>query len=213
VLRRVYEATFGRAFAWGYDRFQRRSCESGMREKRHELLSRARGRTVEIGSGTGLNLEHYGPEVTELVLTEPGEHMVRRLRLKARGSSRPASVVQAPAERLPFEDDSFDTATLVYVLCTVPDPGVALAEIARVLKPGGRLLFLEHVRSPEPRLAQWQDRLEKPWLVFGFGCHCNRDSLAAIEASQLELEDVEQGEIPKVPAIVRPMVAGSARAK
>jgi ubiquinone/menaquinone biosynthesis C-methylase UbiE len=211
VLRRAYEATWGRAFAWGYDWFQSRSCRAGMREKRHEVLSRARGRTLEIGSGTGINLEHYATEVTELVLTEPDEHMVRLLRRQVDRSPRPVSVVQAPAERLPFEDRSFDTAALVYVLCTVPDPGVALAEIARVLKPGGRLLFLEHVRSPDPGLARWQDRLEKPWRVFGHGCHCNRDSVAAIEASALEVEEVERGEIPKVPRIVRPLAAGAAR--
>src|SRR4051794_32487793 len=100
-----------------------------MEAKRHEVLSRARGRTLEIGSGTGINLHHYGPEVTELVLSEPDPHMVRLLRRKAEGSDRRASVVQAPAEDLPFDDASFDTATLIYVLCTVPDPGAALREI------------------------------------------------------------------------------------
>jgi hypothetical protein len=79
------------------------------------------------------------------------------------------------------------------------------------LKPEGRLLFIEHVRSPEPGLARWQDRLHKPWLVFANGCHCNRDTLAAIEGSPLEIEEVERGEIPKVPPLVRPMVAGAAR--
>jgi ubiquinone/menaquinone biosynthesis C-methylase UbiE len=208
---RLYDATWGRAFAWGYDWFQRRSCDAGMEEKRHDLLSRASGRTIEIGSGTGINLEHYGPEVTELVLTEPDTHMLRLLRRKADRSPREATVVQAPAQELPFEDDSFDTATVVYVLCTVPHAAAGLREIARVLKPGGRLLFLEHVRSPDPGLARWQDRLHGPWLVFANGCHCNRDTVAAIEASPLELEEVEWDEIPKVPPLVKPMVLGSAR--
>jgi ubiquinone/menaquinone biosynthesis C-methylase UbiE len=210
VPGRLYDATWGRAFAWGYDAFQRRSLDAGMEAKRHEVLSRARGRTLEIGSGTGINLHHYGPEVTELVLSEPDPHMVRLLRRKAEGSDRGASVVQAPAEDLPFDDASFDTATLVYVLCTVPDPGAALREIARVLKPGGRLLFIEHVRSPEPGLARWQDRLHGPWKVFANGCNCNRDTVAAMEGSPLEVAELERSEIPKVPSIVRPMVAGTA---
>jgi ubiquinone/menaquinone biosynthesis C-methylase UbiE len=181
-----------------------------MEDRRRRVLSQATGRTLEIGSGTGINLHHYGPEVSELVLSEPDRHMVALLRRKAEGASRQAEVVQAPAEQLPFDDSSFDTVTLVYVLCTVPDPAAALREIARVLKPGGRLLFIEHVRSPEPGLARWQDRLHGPWLVFANGCHCNRDTVAAIEASPLELAEHRRDEIPKVPPLVRPMVAGSA---
>jgi SAM-dependent methyltransferase len=138
--------------------------------------------------------------------------MMRRLGAKVDSSSRRAEVVRAPAGELPFGDSSFDTATLVYVLCTVPDVEAALAEIARVLQPGGRLLFLEHVRSPDPGLARWQDRLHGPWFLFGNGCHCNRDTVAAIEGSVLALEDLERDEIPKAPPIVRPMAVGSARA-
>jgi SAM-dependent methyltransferase len=119
-------------------------------------------------------------------------------------------VVQAPAERLPFEDSSFDTAVFTLVLCTVPDPAAALAEAARVLRPNGRLLFVEHVRSEDPGLARWQDRLERPWRFLGDGCHCNRDTVAAIEASPLALERVERGELPKSPPLVRPLVRGQA---
>jgi ubiquinone/menaquinone biosynthesis C-methylase UbiE len=121
-------------------------------------------------------------------------------------------VVDAPAERLPFDDDSFDTVALTLVLCTVPDPVAALREIDRVLKPGGRFLFLEHVRSEKPGLARWQDRLETPWRWFGDGCHCNRDTLAAIEASPLEVDGAERGTMPKALPLVKPMVRGSARA-
>src|SRR3954451_14019760 len=179
-----------------------------MRERRAEFLESARGRCLEIGSGTGLNIERW-PRDVELLLSEPDPHMAAQLRKKAGGRE----VVQAPAERLPFDDASFDTVGLTFVLCTVPDPAAALAEIARVLKPGGRLLFLEHVRSPDPGLARWQDRLHGPWYVFGHGCHCNRDTKAAIEASQLALEDLERDDIPKAPPIVRPMAVGSARAE
>ncbi|HYV67862.1 MAG TPA: class I SAM-dependent methyltransferase, partial [Myxococcales bacterium] len=119
-------------------------------------------------------------------------------------------VHEAGAEKLPFEDSSFDTAVATLVLCTVPDPGAAVAEARRVLKPGGRLLFLEHVRSEQPGLARWQDRLERPWRFFGDGCHCNRDTVSTISASGLQVGEVEQDELPKAPPLVRPLVIGSA---
>jgi ubiquinone/menaquinone biosynthesis C-methylase UbiE len=206
VLRRLYDATWGRAFAWGYDRFQERAEDLGMRENRTEFLASARGRCLEIGAGTGLNIERW-PKDVELVLSEPDPHMAAQLRKKAGDRE----VVQAPAEDLPFEDDSFDTVGLTFVLCTVPDPLAALQEIARVLKPGGRFLFLEHVRSPDPGLARWQDRLHGPWYLFGHGCHCNRDTKAAIEASTLQIEDARRGEIPGTVPIVKPMLMGAAR--
>jgi ubiquinone/menaquinone biosynthesis C-methylase UbiE len=209
MLRRLYDATWGRMFAWGYDRFLAQTEKAGLREMRHELLADARGRCLEIGAGTGLNLEHWPDGVDELVLSEPDPHMVAQLRRKL---DRTTEVVQAPAERLPFEDDSFDTVALTLVLCTVPDPEAALREVDRVLKPGGRFVFLEHVRAEEPGLARWQDRLHTPWYWFGDGCHCNRDTLATIEASPLELERSERGRLPKAAPLVRPMVKGSARA-
>jgi ubiquinone/menaquinone biosynthesis C-methylase UbiE len=211
VLRRLYDATWGRAFAWGYDRFQRRAEELGMRERRAEFLAEARGRCLEIGAGTGLNLDRW-PRVEELVLSEPDPYMVAQLRRKVSQAGRGTEVVEAPAERLPFPDASFDTVALTYVLCTVPEPAAALREIDRVLKPGGRLLFLEHVRAPDPGLARWQDRLHGAWYLFGNGCHCNRDTLAEIEASPLEVERYERDEMPGAVPLVRPMLSGSARA-
>jgi ubiquinone/menaquinone biosynthesis C-methylase UbiE len=85
-----------------------------------------------------------------------------------------------------------------------------MAEVARVLKPGGRLLFLEHVRAEDSGLARWQDRFEKPWRFIGDGCHCNRDTIATISSSQFELEEVQRGRMPKAPPIVKPLVRGSA---
>ena len=210
MMGRIYDATWGRTFSAIYDRAMKGTEEAGMRETRRAALAEARGRTIEIGAGTGINLGLYPPGLTELVLTEPDEHMLRRLRPKLAGAPGKVEVVEAPAEQLPFRDDTFDTAVFTLVLCTVPDPQAALTEAARVLRPGGRLIFVEHVRASSPGLARWQDRLETPWRLFGDGCHCNRDTLATLEASPFELEKVERGTLPKAPPLVRPLIHGSA---
>jgi ubiquinone/menaquinone biosynthesis C-methylase UbiE len=198
-------------FAAMYDRLMAGTERAGLADRRAELVAAARGATLELGAGTGLNLRHYPAAVTDLVLAEPDRHMARRLRARLSEAGRPAEVVEAPAERLPFEDGRFDTVVVTLVLCTVRDPARALDEIARVLKSGGRLLFLEHVRAPDgTRLARWQDRLERPWGWFGAGCHPNRDTIAALEASPLSVESADRGELPKAPPIVRPLVAGVA---
>jgi ubiquinone/menaquinone biosynthesis C-methylase UbiE len=207
---RVYRATWGRLFATIYESSLRAAEEAGLRERRRALLAQARGATLEIGAGTGLNLAHYPAGVSELVLAEPGEHMGRRLRAHVAEAGGPAEVVEAPAERLPFEGARFDTVVCTLVLCTVPDPAAAIAEAARVLRPGGRLLFLEHVRSGEPGLARWQDRLWRPWRFVADGCHCNRDTLATLQASPLEVVEVERGQIEKISPLVRPLIAGTA---
>jgi ubiquinone/menaquinone biosynthesis C-methylase UbiE len=218
-MGRIYDATWGRGFAALYDRFLEGTEEAGLRDIRRDVLAAASGRTIDLGAGTGANLVLYPAAVTELVLAEPDPHMAKRLRKRlgesgqgdGAGESAPtARLVEAPAEDLPFEDASFDTAVFTLVLCTVPDQRAALAEAARVLKPGGKLLFVEHVRAEDPGLARWQDRLEKPWRFFGDGCHCNRDTVASIEASPLELQSVERAELPKSPPIVRPLVCGTA---
>jgi ubiquinone/menaquinone biosynthesis C-methylase UbiE len=209
-MGRIYDATWGRGFAALYDRASEATEEAGLREMRRGALSEASGRTIDIGSGTGANLELYPPQVTELILAEPDPHMLKRLRAKVGEAGVRAEVVEASAEALPFEDSSFDTAAFTLVLCTVPNPRAALAETARILKPGGKLLFVEHVRAEDAGLARWQDRLEKPWRFVADGCHCNRDTVATIEASPLNLESVERNRLPKVPPIVRPLVRGSA---
>lgn len=237
AMGKAYDATWGRLFASLYDRGLRASEESGLGEMRRALLARARGRVVEIGAGTGVNLDRYGADVEDLTLVEPDPHMGGKLRehLAGRGSdgigptapaagasgpttaasaagpgSPPARLVAAPAEALPFPDDTFDTAVATLVLCTVPDPVAAIAELARVLKPGGRLLFIEHVRAEDPDRARWQDRLEKPWRFLADGCHCNRDTEANLRASSFTLESVAHGILPKSPPIVRPLISGSA---
>jgi ubiquinone/menaquinone biosynthesis C-methylase UbiE len=209
---RIYDATWGRAFSAAYDRGFKATEEAGLREMRHDLLAQARGRVLELGAGTGLNLEHYPEGIEGLTLVEPDPHMTKQLREKLARSGRAAevSVVEAPGERLPFANDSFDTVVVTLVLCTVPDPKAALTEIKRVLAPDGQFLFLEHVRSRSPELAKWQDRLERPWRFLGDGCHCNRDTVSAISAAGFDLGDVERGSLPKAPPIVRPLATGSA---
>src|SRR5262245_49774219 len=209
-MGRLYDATWGRGFSALYDWMIKSTEEAGLREMRRETLAEASGRTIDLGAGTGANLGLYPDSVTELVLAEPDPHMLSKLRPKAAEAGVDAQIVEAGAESLPFEDSSFDTAVFTLVLCTVPDPHAALAEAARVLRPGGRLLFVEHVRAEEPGLARWQDRLERPWRFFGDGCHCNRDTVASIEASPFQVENVERGELPKAPPIVRPLVRGTA---
>ena len=197
-----------RFFAAIYDRMLADTEDAGLRERRRVLLQSARGRVLEVGAGTGLNLPHYGGSVTELVLTEPSPYMAERLRRKL--GDRPARVVEASAEALPFDDGAFDCVVCTLVLCSVGDPERAVAEIGRVLRPGGRVLFIEHVRSEEPKLARWQDRLERPWGLVGEGCHPNRDTLAVLQAGGLAVEQLERGRMPKAPPIVRPTIDGTA---
>jgi SAM-dependent methyltransferase len=197
-----------------YDRLFAAPEEAGLREIRRELFGRASGRVLEIGAGTGLNLPHYGPDVSELVLAEPDPHMAKRLRDAVAESelASHAEVVEAPGESLPFEDGSFDTVVCGLVLCTVEDPAATIGEIIRVLRPGGRMLFLEHVRAPDgSRRGRWQDRLERPWGLLG-GCHPNRRTVDALEGSPLEMEDLDMREFPTLSAaLVRPLAVGVAR--
>lgn len=201
---------YNHIFAAMYDRFMAASEKAGMRDKRRSLLEAASGTVMEIGAGTGVNIPLYGDRVEKLVLTEAEEPMLKRLKDRATGTSLPVEAVLAEAEALPLPDASVDTVVSTLVLCTVEDMERSLSEIARVLKPGGKFLFLEHVRSEDERVARWQDRLHGPWKVFGNGCHCNRPTLREIERSELKLQSVEHGEVPKAPPIVRPLISGAA---
>ena len=167
-------------FARFYDRLLAGTERAGLSDMRRELLAGASGRVLELGAGTGFNLKHYTDAVTDLVMTEPDPHMASRLRERLAGNPGAAgnpSVVEASAEDLPFDDGSFDTVVATLVLCTIPNQQLALAEARRVLVEGGKLLFLEHVRSSRPGAARWQDRLERPWGFFAAGCHPNRPTI------------------------------------
>jgi ubiquinone/menaquinone biosynthesis C-methylase UbiE len=196
-------------FAALYDRMMRRGEERSMRKRRGELVANAYGRTLEIGAGTGANIPYYTDAVGELILAEPFEPMRRRLERKLGKTGRSASTIDASAEAIPLEDESVDTVVSTLVLCTVDFPDLALAEVRRVLRPGGQLLFLEHVRSHSPRMARWQDRLETPWRRFGAGCRCNRDTIASIAAAGFSTQH-EEAHWRGVPPIVASLVTGRA---
>jgi SAM-dependent methyltransferase len=204
-------SAWGRTFASIYDPFLWVGERVALRAHRHELLGRARGFTVDIGSGTGLNLPHYPDHLDELVLAEPDPAMRARLTKRLERSRRRARIVDAPAERLPFADRSVDTVVSTFVLCTVSDPDLALEEIGRVLRPDGQLLFIEHVRSDSPKLARWQDRLDKPWRRFARGCRCNRATAELIVARGFELAERRDAPWSAMPPIVRPLIIGSAQ--
>jgi ubiquinone/menaquinone biosynthesis C-methylase UbiE len=140
---------------------------------RREVVPDATGRVLEIGVGTGLNFGLYG-DIDELIGIEPDPHMLERARQRTEEVGRPVSLHQVGAERMPFEDESFDTVVLTFTLCTIPDVAASLAEMRRVLRREGRLLFVEQTRSKQPGLARVQDALTPVWKIFGGGCHLNR---------------------------------------
>ena len=199
----------GWLFASVYDRFTAGAEEAGLRAHRERLLSRARGRVLEIGAGTGANLPFYR-DAESVTVAEPEAAMARRLARRIREQPRAIEMLQAPADRLPVPDAQFDTVVSTLVLCTVPDQTVALREVRRVLKPGGALLFLEHVRADDPALAVWQDRLNGVNRIIAYGCNCNRATVAAIEAAGFTITSLQREEFPKAPPFVRPLVIGAA---
>lgn len=194
-----------------YDLFLSVGERAGMSDYRASLVGQARGEVLEIGAGTGLNLAHYPAHLKRLVLCEPEPHMAKRLERKVARLRGSAQIVQARAERLPFDDDSFDTVVSTLVLCTVADPEAALDEIRRVLRPAGAFLFLEHVRSDDDRLARWQDRLNGPWRSFAEGCNCNRRTVERLRARGYSVNVADRRTWRRMPPLVRPLVAGSAR--
>jgi len=180
-----------------------------MRARRRALLAQARGRTLEIGSGTGLNLAHYPPSLDQLALAEPDAGMRRHLERRVASAERQTTVIDAPAERLPFDDGTLDTVVSTLVLCTVDSPEAALREIGRVLSPGGQLLFIEHVRAGSRVRSYWQDRLAAPWRAFASGCNCNRATLTLMAQGGYEF-DVQDATWRGMPSIVKPLVYGRA---
>ena len=207
-MRRTFRRWWAGVFARLYDRAFRRVEERGLRDARRQLVAPLDGRVLEIGAGTGLNVAHYPEAVTELVLVEPEEAMARQLEQKPEVAR--ATVVRAPAEELPFPDAHFDAVVSTLVLCTVRDQAAALGEVRRVLKPSGRLVFIEHVRSSDPKVSRWQDRVNPAWRAFNLGCNCNRDTAASIRAAGLEIKAVEERIFDGTPKLATPAIVGTA---
>ena len=196
-------------FAMTYDRQIARAEEAGLRDMRKRLLAGAKGSVIEIGGGTGANLAWYGPEVKSLTVTEPVTAMVRKLERHVTELGSSATVLRAPAEDLPFEAGTFDVAVSTLVLCGVDDQPRALRELRRVLRPGGTLLFLEHVRADDPKRARQQDKLN--WLNrIVVRCDCNRPTLDMIRQAGFTVAEVEHTALPKAPPFVRPTIIGTA---
>jgi SAM-dependent methyltransferase len=174
---------FARYYAWLSPRMEKR----GTAEHRRELLAGLSGRVVEVGAGNGLNLAHYPPAVTEVVAVEPEPYLRQKALEAAAEAAAPVRVVDGLADRLPGGDGEFDAAVASLVLCSVPDQGRALAEIRRVLRPGGELRFYEHVRGEGAR-ARLQDVANLIWPHVGAGCRPNRETVGAIEAAGFRVE-------------------------
>ena len=201
---------WGRIFAGMYDSVMARTEKAGLSAHRDALLSQATGDVLEVGAGTGANLARYGDGVTSLTLTEPEKPMARRLEKHLAERHPSAKLVSAPAEELPFDDDSFDTVVSTLVLCTVDDQPRALREMQRVLRPGGRLLFIEHVRAQEQKLARLQDRMAPINVRIAHGCMCNRATLEGIQNAGFSVTQVKHDTLKHAPPWVRPLIVGAA---
>jgi len=187
--------------------------ERGTADHRRRLLAGLHGHVIEVGAGNGLNFRHYPEAVAEVVALEP-EPYLRDLAVAAAGqASVPVRVVDGAADRLPAGDGAFDAGVASLVLCSVPDQSRALAELFRVIRPGGELRFFEHVRADTPGLARLQRLLDPVWPLFVGGCHASRDTLQAIAAAGFEIDRCERFRFPDggPPSPTAPHILGAAR--
>lgn len=171
-----------------------KACGTGpIQKKRSTLVPRAHGRVLEVGVGTGHNLPFYDAgRVTEVIALDPAEQMHRRARSRAAEAGIDVRVLGLPAETIPLDDDEVDTVVMTFTLCTIPDPTTALAEMRRVLKPGGELLFCEHGLSPDPGVRKWQRRLNPVQNRVGGGCNLDRD-ISGLIGRSFEITELEEG--------------------
>ena len=175
-----------------------RLCHLAMRNRhlvpyRRRVLAGAQGEVLEIGIGSGLNLPFYGPHVRGIHGLEPSPQLVRLAERAAGRSNRLVSLIEGSAEAIPFDDKSLDTIVTTWTLCSIPHADRALAQMRRVLKPGGRLLFVEHGLGPEEAVRKWQHRLTPVWSKVSGGCHLNRPIQALIEHAGFDVARLETG--------------------
>ncbi|MFW5661077.1 MAG: class I SAM-dependent methyltransferase [Oceanicaulis sp.] len=182
--------------------------------KRSQIVPAAQGRVLEVGFGAGPNLEFYDPDKVSLLFAlEPSEGMRRKAAKALAQSPVETEVIDLSAEQIPLDDDSMDTVVLTYTACTIPDANAALAEMRRVLKPGGRLLFSEHGRAPDEAVYKWQRRIEPVWKPIAGGCHLTRKIDALITGAGFAIERMEADYLPKSPKFAAFNYSGAARIK
>ena len=200
-------------FARLYGRVAPMGESAGVAGHRDELLAGVAGRVIEIGAGSGLCFAHYPATVSEVVAVEPEPYLRHLAEIAAESAPVPVNVIDATAETLPFEDGSFDAAVASLMLCSVPDQKGALAEMHRVVRPGGQLRFYEHVRSEQPSKARLQDRVDRVWPHLLGGCHPNRDTPSAITAAGFDIQSCRRFEfhLGVLSAPASPHVIGIAR--
>jgi ubiquinone/menaquinone biosynthesis C-methylase UbiE len=200
-------------FARFIERAAARNEERGQAELRQELLDGLSGRVIEVGAGTGPTFRHYPQTVEEVVAVEPEPYLRGRATEVAHSVSIPIRVIDGTADRMPVEDSSFDAAVVCGVLCSVADPGAALAELRRVLRPGGTLRFYEHVRAEQTAFGRMQDAVDLVWPRLMGGCHPNRDTLAAMQRAGYQIESLRRFRFPPSARLwpVAPHILGVAR--
>ncbi len=188
-----------------------RSDTDELQAERYATISDATGETLEIGVGTGANFAHYPSSVAAVTTVEPSNGMNARARRARAQAAVPVRLIAGDGQSLPFANGSFDTVLALFVLCTIADPDRTLSEARRVLKPGGSLLFLEHVSAPEPGVRRWQRRLEPLWKRIGCGCHLTRDTESKFSDAGFEVTSIDRYWLTKAPRIVGWVIRGSAR--
>ncbi len=163
-------------------------------EERKRWVPRAHGEVLELGVGSGLNLAFYDrARVSQVTGIDPSAALLARAQPRAESAPVPVELVRAPAEDLPFGDHSFDSAVVTYSLCSVDDPARALAEVRRVLRPGGELIFVEHGLSSDPGMGRWQHRITPVWRRIGGGCHLDRDHTENLRRAGFSLDELTAG--------------------
>lgn len=190
------------------------NCACGMKAvdlQRAKVVPLAQGQVLELGIGTGLNVKYYDAKrVSKVIGVDPSEESWQLAQPAVQQSDVPVEYLQSSAEEIPLATDSVDTAVITYTLCTIPDPSRALAEVVRVLRPGGRVLVAEHALAPDASVAKWQNRVNGFWGKMAGGCHINRDICRLIEATPLQIQDWQAMYLPQTPKIAGYNVWGTA---
>jgi len=180
-----------------------------MTNLRSRYVSQAAGKVLEIGIGSGLNLSHYGCAVESITGVDPAEALTQKARQRADRIRADVTVIGVSGESIPVRSETFDTVVCTWTLCSIPDPQAAIAEMYRALKPDGKLIFVEHGQSPEPKISKWQQRIEPYWKVVAGGCHLTRRIDDLVTAGGFEIKSFESG-YQKGPKIAAFMMHGIA---